>query len=80
MALGLCLVAFLAMAGVNTVLNFRGRINSTVTDNTLRSARRHCHRKQPCADSAADFGRERQLWLSGVAAGVSFPQLRCTFV
>ena len=34
MALGPCLVAFLAMAGVNTVQNFRGRINSTVTDNT----------------------------------------------
>ena len=35
MALGLCLVAFLAMAGVNTAQNFCGRINSTVTDNTL---------------------------------------------
>jgi len=35
MALGPCPVAFLAMAGVNTVQNFRGRINSTVTDNTL---------------------------------------------
>ena len=33
-ALGLCLVALLATAGVTAAQDFRGRINGTVTDNT----------------------------------------------
>ena len=33
-ALGLCLVALLATAGVSAAQDFRGRINGTVTDNT----------------------------------------------
>src|SRR5215210_7291836 len=34
MALGLCLVALLATAGVSAAQDFRGRLNGTVTDNT----------------------------------------------
>ena len=33
-ALGLCLVALLATAGVSAAQDFRGRINGTVSDNT----------------------------------------------